>query len=236
MSPSLQIDYALVTYIVIGIFALVGFMRGWWKEAVTTGLLTVLVFVVRRPELATRLSDTIDRLVMTIWQTLQRVRETSDLVASALPAEEPPVIDGKRQSVYIIILILAVVASYFFSKVGLTQTMSAGARLIGALLGAYNGYIVLNLLDWFMRGRLPGVEEVIAAGTPPSEVTLTVRNLPPTRTFDQGGVVLLILVGGVLVFLLALVTAVRSRRRRALLYRRTRVERVGQEDRRKVRR
>ncbi|MCS7261728.1 MAG: hypothetical protein NZ765_13300, partial [Anaerolineae bacterium] len=153
MNQSLQIDYTLVTYIVIGIFALVGFMRGWWKEALTTGLLTLLVFVVKRPEAAAVIFDFIDRLVITIWQALQRVRETSDLVASALPAEEPPVINGKQHSIYIIILIVAVIASYFFSKIGLTQTMSAGARLVGALLGAYNGYIVLNLLDWFMRGQ-----------------------------------------------------------------------------------
>ncbi len=229
MSQSLQIDYTLVTYIVIGIFALVGFMRGWWKEAVTTGLLTLLILVVKRPELAATVFDFIDKLVMTIWQALQRVRETSDLVASALPAEEPPVIDAKRQSVYIIILIAAVIASYFFSKIGLTQTMSAGARLIGALLGAYNGYIVLNLLDWFMRGRLPSVEEVTAAGVPPpSEVTLTVTNLPTTRTLEQDGVVLLLLAGGFLVFLLALVTSIGFVRRQPPLYRRARIRRIRQ--------
>lgn len=228
MSQSLQIDYTLVTYIVIGIFALVGFMRGWWKEAVTTGLLTLLVLVVKRPEAAATVFDFIDKLVVTIWQALQRLRETSDLVASALPAEEPPVIDGKRQSIYIIILIAAVVASYFFSKIGLTQTMSAGARLIGALLGAYNGYIVLNLLDWFMRGRLPGVGEVTAAGAPPSEVTLTVKNLPATSTLEQDGVVLLILAGGFLVFLVALATSISFARRQPPLYRRARIRRIRQ--------
>ncbi|MGC8880485.1 MAG: hypothetical protein ACP5R2_14815 [Anaerolineae bacterium] len=219
MTQSLQIDYTLVTYIVVGIFALVGFMRGWWKEAVTTGLLTLLILVVKRPEAAATVFDFIDKLVMTAWQALQRVRETSDLVASALPAEEPPVIDAKRQSIYIIILIVAVIASYFFSKIGLTQTMSAGARLIGALLGAYNGYIVLNLLDWFMRGRLPGAEEVAAAGAPPSEVTFTVKNLPATRTLEQDGIVLLILAGGFLVFLLALATSIKLGRQQPPLYR-----------------
>ncbi|PWH18905.1 MAG: hypothetical protein DDG58_05795 [Ardenticatenia bacterium] len=230
MSQSLQIDYTLVTYIVIGIFALVGFMRGWWKEAVTTGLLTMLILVVKRPEAAAGVFDFIDKLVMTIWQALQRVRETSDLVASALPAEEPPVIDAKRQSIYIIILVAAVVASYFFSKIGLTQTMSAGARLIGALLGAYNGYIVLNLLDWLMRGRLPGAEEVTAAGVPPSEVTLTVTNLPTTRTLEQDGVVLLLLAGGFLVFLLAVVTSIRFGRREPPLYHKARTGKQGKKE------
>ncbi len=226
MNQLLQIDYTLVTYIVIGIFALVGFMRGWWKEAITTGLLTLLVLVVKRPEAAATVFDFIDKLVMTLWQALQRVRETSDLIASALPAEEPPVIDAKRHTVYIIILIVAVVASYFFSKIGLAQNMSAGARLIGGLLGAYNGYIVLNLLDWFMRGRLPGAEEVAAAGAPPSEVTLKVTNLPATRTLEQDSLVLLILAGGFLVFLLALVTSIKLGRQQPPLYRKAEKERA----------
>jgi hypothetical protein len=220
MNEPLQIDYTLISYMVIGIFGLVGVMRGWWKEAITTGLLTLLMLLLKQPESAAKLVDSIDKIVMAAWSAIQQARASSDMIAAALPAEDPPVIDPKRYSVYIIILVLAIIASYFFSRVGLAQSMSAAARLIGGVLGVYNGVVVLTLVREFMIGRfLPGAGEadMSAAAVAPTSVSVEVMNLPATSIADAPTVYYLI-AAGILVFLVAIVTSVRLGRQQPPLY------------------
>ena len=218
MSQPVQIDYTLISSMVIGIFGLVGFMRGWWKEAITTGLLALLLLLLRRPEDAAKLVDSIDRIVVAAWEAIQQMRAASGMIAAAMPAEEPPVLDPKRYSVYVIILVVAVVASYFLSRIGLTDTMSAAARLIGGLLGVYNGIVVLTLVREFMIGRfLPGAGDMSAAAAAPTSVAVEVMNLPET-SFAEAPVVWFLIGGGCLVFLAAIITSVRLGRQRPPVY------------------
>ena len=48
----MEIDWTVLTYAVIGLFALTGFFRGWWKEAVTTIFLVILLFFLQQPAIA----------------------------------------------------------------------------------------------------------------------------------------------------------------------------------------
>lgn len=209
MNQLVQLDYTLVTYIVIAIFGLVGFMRGWWKEALTTGLLALLLLLLKQPDAASGIVDFIDRMVVSGWDAIQTVRQSSDMIAAAVPVEEPPVIDPKSHSVYIIILVVAVVASYFFSKVGLTESMSAAARIIGGVLGVYNGYVVLTLVREFLIGRfLPGGGDMAAAAVAPTSVQIEVTNLPQSSMADAPYVYYWV-AAGCLALLVALLTAIK---------------------------
>jgi hypothetical protein len=211
MNQLVQLDYVLISYIVIAIFGLVGFMRGWWKEAFTTGLLALLLLLLKQPDAAAGIVDFIDRMVVSGWDAVQQVRQTSDMLAAAVPVEEPPVIDPKNHSIYIIILVVAVIASYFFSKIGLTESMSAGARIIGGVLGVYNGYIVLTLVREFLIGRfLPGGADMAAAtaASPPTSVQMEVTNLPQSSMADAPFVYYWV-AAGCLAMLVALITAMR---------------------------
>lgn len=209
MTQLVQLDYTVVTYIVIAVFGLVGFMRGWWKEAVTTGLLALLLLLLKQPDAATGIVDFIDRLVVSGWEAIQTLRQSSDMIAAAMPVEEPPVIDPKNRSIYIIILVAAVIASYFFSKIGLTESMSAAARIIGGVLGVYNGYVVLTLVREFLIGRfLPGAGDMAAAAVAPTSVQVEVTNLPQSSMADAPYVYYWVAVG-CLAFLVALITAVK---------------------------
>jgi hypothetical protein len=218
MSQPIQIDYTLISYMVIAIFGLVGFMRGWWKEAITSGLLALLLVLLKKPETAAKLVDYIDKIVVFVWGAMQNVRTSSDMMAAALPTEEAPVVDPKRYSIYVIILVAAIVASYFFSKIGLTQTMSAGARIIGAGLGIYNGTVVLTLMREFVIGRfLPGASEMSAAAVAPASVSLEVTSLPQT-SYADAPVVYFLIAGGILVFVVAIFSSVRLGRQQPPLY------------------
>jgi uncharacterized membrane protein required for colicin V production len=210
MNQPVQLDYTLVTYIVVAIFGLVGFMRGWWKEAFTTGLLALLLLLLKQPDAAAGIVDFIDRMVVSGWNAIQTVRQSSDMIAAAMPVEEPPVIDPKDRSIYIIILVVAIVASYFFSKIGMTESMSAAARIIGGVLGVYNGYVVLTLVREFLIGRfLPGgADMAAAAAVAPTSVQLEVTNLPQSSMADAPYVYYWV-AAGCLALLVALITAVK---------------------------
>src|SRR6185503_13202149 len=53
----MQIDWTIISYLVIGFFAVIGFFRGWWKEAITTFLLALLVLLLQQPDWAQKIID-----------------------------------------------------------------------------------------------------------------------------------------------------------------------------------
>jgi hypothetical protein len=66
----MQINWTIVTYIVVGYFAIAGFSRGWWKEAITTVVLTVLILFLQNPGWAETVINAINSLLATIWSYL----------------------------------------------------------------------------------------------------------------------------------------------------------------------
>jgi len=202
----IEIDFITLTYMVIAVFGLVGFLRGWWKEAITTGLLTILLVMLKEPNFAGTIVEFIGRIVGGIWDAVMLLFESSEVISTNVQVQAPPEVDAERYSTYIIILVLLVIASYFFGKMGLATELSAGARILGALMGFYNGFVIVSLVREFMVGRLlPGASDVAATAAPPSSMSLQVTNLPQASIADSPTAFFLISIGFV-VFFLALVT------------------------------
>jgi hypothetical protein len=197
MTDLIQIDYQILTYMIIGTFGLVGFFRGWWKEAITTGLLTLLLLMLKVPAIATVIVGVMDRILDTVWDLIKSLRESSDFAASAVEVGPPPDVDPQRYWIYVITLIVLVIASYFIGKTGLTQHgISAGARLLGAIFGFYNGFAAVSLVREFVIGRfLPGAPDFAATATPPSTLSVQVTNMPETSVADEPTVFFLIGIG-----------------------------------------
>jgi hypothetical protein len=208
MTDLIEIDYQALAYMVIGAFGLVGFFRGWWKEAITTGLLTLLLLMLKVPSIATRIVEIMDTIVNAIWNFIQSLRESSSFVASTVQVGPPPDVNPQRYWIYVITLIVLVIASYFIGKTGLTKNgLTAGARLLGAILGFYNGFVVISLVREFVIGRfLPGAPAAAATATPPSTVTVQVMNMPATSIADPPTVYFLI-GAGLLLFIIAISVA-----------------------------
>jgi hypothetical protein len=202
----IQVDYNVLAYMVVGVFGLVGFFRGWWKEAVTAGLLTLLLVMLTVPDVATIIVNALNTAVDMVWNFIQSIRQSSPAVASVAQVGTPPDVTPQNYWVYVFILVGLVLASYFLGKVGLTQGLSAGSRLLGALVGFYNGFIAVSLLREFVIGRyLPGASAAAASATPPSAVSVQVMNLPQASPTDHPTVFILIAVG-FLLFIIALIT------------------------------
>jgi len=206
MTNLVQVDYNVLAYMIVGVFGLVGFFRGWWKEAVTAGLITLLLVMLMVPSLATVIVGALNTVVDTVWNFIQSLRQSSPAVASVAQAGPPPDVNPQRYWVYVFILVVLVLASYFIGRIGLTEGVSAGSRLLGALVGFYNGFVSVSLIREFVIGRyLPGASAAAAAATPPSSVSVQVMNMPQASATDTPTIYILIAVG-FLLFIIALIT------------------------------
>ena len=200
-----EINWTAITYFVIGLFAISGFFSGWWKVAITTIALTFLVFLLQNPDLAESLVDGLNSLINWVW----------DLFGQSGQA---PTLDAGSTTTWIIILILAVTLSILVSRLllpgGARSSGSAYAvrplgSIFGAVLGAVNGFLIINLIREYVEGRnLPqtGLQTGLSTagqGTTAmasSGVTFTAVDVPTTTILDS--FVPWIIIGlGIIVFL-----------------------------------
>ncbi|MBN1218778.1 MAG: hypothetical protein JXM69_07615 [Anaerolineae bacterium] len=214
------IDWMLLTYVIVGFFALLGFFRGWWKEAITTFLLAFLLLLLQRPDWAQAVVDFLNWIIASIWQLVVQL--------FGLTTTVPFQLDATSAGTWIMILILVLVFSIFISRLvlpshayripGQYYAVSIIGRVLGLLLGALNGFLVLSLVREYLDGRaLPGgvapeTEITIAGGSAfgPAATSVSIQavNLPTVTILDSY-LPWLIIGLGLLIFFAALKTRVR---------------------------
>ncbi|MCP4357194.1 MAG: hypothetical protein GY796_04145 [Chloroflexi bacterium] len=209
----MNIDWMLLTYLIIGFFAIVGFFRGWWKEAVTMLVLAGLVMLLRRPEWAQTVIDVVNTIIATIWELVVRV-------FSVTPTQGPFQLDATSAGTWIMILILLLGSAALFSRLvlpgsntrkkGKFYTVNPMGRILGVLLGALNGFLTLSLVREYLDGRaLPGnapsdasvaVAGTSSFGTASPTLSIQAVNLPSFTILDSFIPWLIIGVGLILLF------------------------------------
>jgi hypothetical protein len=222
----MQIDWTTLSYTVIVFFAVIGFFRGWWKEAITTFFLSMLVLLLQHPDWAETIID---------W--LNRVIEAGASFLNALVGfpENPQTFlqfDASRPGTWLIILFFMWSLSALIGWLLLPGTASKTpsryyvvtfmGRLFGVLLGAVNGFLIINLVREYLDGRsLPGntalPTEITAQGasaTGPAMSTLTIQavNLPSMTILDSY-IPWLIIATGIIVLAMAAWSRVRVERK-----------------------
>jgi hypothetical protein len=215
----MDINWTILAYIVIGAFAMSGFFKGWWKEAITTFLLIFLVFLLRIPPLAKLVIDLVNFILATVVNILPaNIRAIwRDFLEANLGI---PTIDGVVQldagngGTWIVILLLFIGLAIFLSRSIMPSTFRVGlktiyrpdfkASLLGGLLGAFNGFLIVTLIIAYMNGSsLPGVSAQAAAGasvTGGSLQAVAVPNFTLTESFVPWifiGLALLVVVAAV---------------------------------------
>ncbi|MEW5956313.1 MAG: hypothetical protein AB1801_01220 [Chloroflexota bacterium] len=208
----MQIDWTLLTYLIVGIFVLSGFSSGWWKEAIIAFFLGALVFLLQNPTLAQAAIDIINSLLALVPDSLVNFFENALGVTLNLQ------IDASASGTWLMILLLGVLMTTQIGRSGLPNyALTPIGRLLGALLGGVNGFIILNLVREYLDGRsLPGGSETAGAagagmtlagessfGPAASTLSIQATNLPHFTILDS--VVPWIIIGaGFLIFLAAL--------------------------------
>lgn len=199
----LTIDFNLLVTIVIGLFALSGFLRGWWREGITTVLLLTLVVFLTRPEVF----EGVIKFINDLFAIFGVVAETGgDLSVASLQtavetAESPITLDPTNRNLYLALLLGIILLSYFTSRVALGGTVvSTGGRIAGGALGAFNGFVVVNLVKEYLIGRLlPGTG--VAATAAPDTLSVAVADVPPDTVFTGAPLGLIIGLGVVVLIL-----------------------------------
>ncbi len=196
----LEISWSLLTYLLIGLFAFAGLYKGWWKEAITTVFLTILVFLLQLPQVAQALVDFINFLIFLVWSLFSETYQAifGDVLETGLGVQAetgPPFIDAGDGQTWIIILFIFLIAAILFSRFSLPAHsrllpsysgyyVSRRASLLGGLLGGLNGWLIISLIRAYADGRLlPG-----GGGSPngaSDSIVIQAVNVPVTSITDS---------------------------------------------------
>lgn len=191
----MQINWTVLTYFVVGLFVLNGFFRGWWKEAITTAFLVLLVFFLRQPNIAQAFIDLLNTIFATIWQVLpdSLVSLLNNLLENGLgvrTAGRAIQANAGDPGAWLIILLLFIAAATLLGRSGLPNNVSQSnghvyvvrpmGSVLGGLVGGLNGWLVINLVREYLDGRnLPG-----GRATLPTEITMAAEG--PVRLASSG--------------------------------------------------
>jgi len=201
----LTIPYETLMVIVVALFALSGFLRGWWREGITTIFLILLTIFLTSPELAGSIIDFVNGVIEAAWNILVGLFETLGIVEPTVAATSTPpiIIDPSDRAVFIIILIVMVLLSYFTSKITLGgRTVTAGGRIFGGILGAINGFLAFNLVKEYIVGRFFPETGLLSTSAAPDQLSLGITNVPPESVFTDTSQLLVIGIGVVILALL----------------------------------
>ena len=180
----IEIDFGALSYFIIGMFALVGFSRGWFREALTTILLMFMVFMLAQPELAASLIEILGVLVTAILKPLadmagdtSRLKDLLDAIKGLFNVDNP-------YSFMLLITGFLILFSYAVGRTALIEGKVAPlSRLLGGTLGALNGFIVMSLAQQYLLTRLgidvpraPALPGEVAAAVP-QQVPMSVKNI-----------------------------------------------------------
>lgn len=197
----MEINWTVITYIIVGYFALAGFSRGWWKEAITTVGLGVLILFLQNPPWAESVIELINQIIAAVWDVLPAtIRSTlSEGLTTIFATGEliaAPQIDPADPETWLVILALWVGATVLIGRTSFVNQPTPLGRLLGAVIGGFNGLLILSLVREYLDGRaLPG--QVVATtselrlvgesafGPAASDISIQATNLPRFTILDS---------------------------------------------------
>ncbi len=227
------VNWILLSVIFVAIFAILGLQKGWWKEAITTFALGILVLFLQLPQLALGFIDSINWVLEKIWGILPAnfAASVTDFLETTLNLNIPggiPQLDPTNPNTWLAMLLVFVGLAIIISRASLRRDISklpahffapsVIASLLGGLLGAFNGFLIINLIREYLDGRaIPGGVATATAsgldfgnasslGVASSGLTIQATDLPDITILDSAIPWVVILVS-----ILLLVTALATR-------------------------
>lgn len=216
----MQINWTLLTYLVIIYFGIIGFSRGWWKEGISTVFLAVLILLLQNPDWAQTTIEIINNGIAAVWSYIPT--GITDVVNNGLTnffaittrSDTPFQLDPGAPETWFVILIIVIVISFLIGKIGFIHQPTGLGKVLGLGMGALNGYLLLSIAREYLDGRaLPGQGTAAAAtssevslvggssfGPPASSVSIQAVGLPDLTLMDSIIPWIAIGIGGLFLF------------------------------------
>ena len=211
------INWPVIACFVIGFFSFSGLFRGWWKEAVTTIVLGFFIFLLLNPDWAELFIDLINQLMAMVWRIIPDsiIAAFNDALENLLGISlgtGPIQFDASSAQTWLIIAGVSVGLTILVGRAALEETPSILGRLIGAIVGAVNGFLIMGLVREYLDGRaLPGSEAPVSEipvitsntyGPAATQLAVGITGLPVNTILDS--VVPWVVVGIGLLFLFSI--------------------------------
>lgn len=215
----MEINWTLLTYIVVIYFALSGLSRGWWKEAITTFALAILLLFLQNPDWARSFIILINQIIAAVWQYIPTglTGFVNDGLGNFLAIETqggaPYQIDPAAPETWFTILSIVLGAALLIGRFSFAYMPTFLGRVLGAVVGGVNGWLLLSIAREYLDGRaLPGNEVAAATseitlvgvssfGPPSTSLAMRATDLPSFTVMDS--FLPWVVIGGSLVFLFA---------------------------------
>jgi hypothetical protein len=133
---TIELNWTTVTYLVIGLFALSGFFKGWWKEAITTFFLGILVLLLRIPAVSEQVMKWVNELLQTVNVNLS---DTIRNYLSTYLGISSLQVDATQGQTWLVILFIVLVVSMVVGRLFLPGQVSGGTTYAVTPLGSFCG-------------------------------------------------------------------------------------------------
>lgn len=196
----LPIEYSDLVTLFLFIFAVVGLMRGWFKEAITAIFTALLAVLVWQPNIAREIIETVNDLIKLIVMFVKSGFSLKPQTLMAQAVDPDLLLDPYSYRLYIVVTVVLLAVSYIVGEATFKGKMTPLGRLLGGLIGAFNGYVILALVKqyFFNHLRAKGVS------TLSNEMSVQLTSVPSGSLFAGTGIIFIfIVVIGVVALLVA---------------------------------
>jgi hypothetical protein len=201
----MTIDYSEIVILVVVLFGIVGMMRGFFKEGVTALFVAFLAVLVRSPENGRAIIEWINEMIAFFLRFL-RSGFSFDPNALAAQTVNTQALDPYSYQLWIVIMVVLVAVSYAIGEATFSDKVTPLSRLLGGLLGAFNGYVLANLVRQYLvvnAANQAGISATaLSAGSQAGSIQ--VANVPTTTVAGGAG---LILIGFIVIAVVGLLIA-----------------------------
>jgi hypothetical protein len=198
---TVPIEYSEVLTLFLIIFAMVGMMRGWYREGVTSLFVAFLAILVWRPEIGNGIIDWINSFLRFILGFFKAGLTFNTAKLTAGTAAIGDVLDPTSYQLWIIITVVLVGISYAVGEATFSGSATPLGRLLGGVIGAANGFVIFSLAKQFLANDW-GTQNGISTQSV-GEVAIQMTNVPADSFVSGYGIIfvliLLIAVVGLLI-------------------------------------
>ena len=198
---TLPIEYSDLVMLFLFVFAVVGLMRGWYKEGITSFFVAALAVLVWRPSLAQQIIDIVNDLLKLIIMFFKSGFSLQPQSLMSQQVDPDMLLDPNSYRLYIIVTVVLIAVSYVIGEATFKDKMTPLGRLLGGVLGAFNGYVILSLGKQYLLNHLQSKNAFVAQS---NQLSIEMANVPTSNFFAGSGIIFIfVVVVGVVALLVA---------------------------------